>query len=166
MTTHYLIDGYNWLFRFQNQGRQENLKIERDLLIQELSIKLSMANLEATLVFDAQFTSDPAERHYTRDLAVDYTNVGQTADEYILEYIKHKSRPQDYTIVTSDNQLAWRVRQRRGKSLSILEFKKMLERICEKKQAPKPKPKPTISIDIKKPETDFERWRRIFENGA
>ncbi|MFI5344556.1 MAG: NYN domain-containing protein [Chlamydiales bacterium] len=137
--THYIIDGYNWLFRILNSKQEDTLKIERERIIRELSSKLSMAGMEATLVFDSHFNPCPAERSTSKGIAIYFTDGGQTADEYILEFIKYASRPQDYTIVTSDHRLAWAVRQKQGHSLSIQEFKKMLDRIYLKKQHPKPK---------------------------
>ena len=107
--------------------------------------------MSATLVFDSHYNPGPAERLIARGIPIYFTDAGQTADEYILEFMKYAARPQDYTIVTSDNRLAWAVRQKQGRSLSIHEFKKMLDRICYKKQNLKskieksnPKPIPPI----------------------
>jgi predicted RNA-binding protein with PIN domain len=163
--THYLIDGYNWLFRVLHNKQEETLQIEREKIIRELSLKLSTAQMSATLVFDSHYNPGPAERLMARGIPIYFTDAGQTADEYIIEFMKYAARPQDYTIVTSDNRLAWAVRQKQGHSLSIHEFKKMLDRICFKKQNPKPKTEMTISKPITPIKTLQNHYEDIFTKG-
>lgn len=160
--THYLIDGYNWLFRLLHSKQEETLQIEREKIIRELSLKLSTAQMSATLIFDSHYNPGPAERLMSRGIPIYFTDAGQTADEYILEFMKYTSRPQNYTIVTSDNRLAWAVRQRQGHSISIHEFKKMLDRICFKKQNPKPKTEKVISKYITPMKTLLDHYEDIF----
>lgn len=163
--THYLIDGYNWLFRILHSKQEETLQIEREKIIRELSLKLSTAQMNATLVFDSHYNPGPAERLMARGIPIYFTDAGQTADEYIIEFMKYAARPQDYTIVTSDNRLAWAVRQKQGHSLSIHEFKKLLDRICLKKQNPKPKTEMTISKPITPIKTLLNHYEDIFTKG-
>lgn len=151
--THYLIDGYNWLFRTLSKSSEENLRWAREQLIRELSIKLSKANIEATLVFDSYYNPEPAERAHKSGILIYYTDKGQTADEYILDFIKYNQTPSQYTVVTSDNQLAWKARQKAAQSISIQEFKKMLERIYFKKK----RVKHTIEKSAIKPELKMKR---------
>lgn len=163
--THYLIDGYNWLFRTLHSKQEETLQIEREKIIRELSLKLSTAQMSATLIFDSHYNPGPAERLMSRGIPIYFTDAGQTADEYIVEFMKYASRPQDYTIVTSDNRLAWAVRQKQGHSLSIHDFKKMLNRICLKKENPKPKIEMTISKPITPIKTLHDHYEDIFSKG-
>lgn len=163
--THYLIDGYNWLFRVLHSKEEETLQIEREKIIRELSLKLSTAQMSATLVFDSHYNPGPAERLIARGIPIYFTDAGQTADEYILEFMKYTARPQDYTIVTSDNRLAWAARQRQAHSLTIHEFKKMLERICYKKLHPKPKTEMTITKPITPIKTLQNHYEDIFTKG-
>lgn len=163
--THYLIDGYNWLFSVLHSKQEETLQIEREKIIREISSKLSTAGMTATLVFDSHYNPGPAERLMSRGIPIYFTNAGETADEYILEFMKHAARPQDYTIVTSDNRLAWAVRQRQGHSISIHEFKKMLDRIYLKKQHPKPKIEMTFSKPLTPIKTLQNHYEDIFTKG-
>ena len=142
--------------------QEETLQIEREKIIRELSLKLSTAHMSATLVFDSHYNPGPAERLMSHGIPIYFTDAGQTADEYILEFMKYASRPQDYTIVTSDNRLAWAVRQRQGHSISIHEFKKMLDRICFKKQNPKPKTEKHIPKLITPMKTLLDHYEDIF----
>lgn len=184
--THYLIDGYNWLFR-STQRSEERLRIEREQLTKELSAKLSIAGMQATIVYDSHFQPGPAERSVLKGISIYYTHEGETADDYILEFIKHVSKPKGYTVVTSDLRLAWGVRQCGGQSLDIPAFKKILDRIYKKKKMPPKKPSPpkpftpkrTLqdyyeqAFDTQQPEvpkkrkiSDYERWKKAFEDGA
>lgn len=162
--THYLIDGYNWLFRSIKSREEENLRGEREALIKELVSRLSLAKMQATLIFDAQFNPSPAATSYSKGISICYTNEGETADEYILELIKHSSNPKEYTIITSDQRLAWHVRQKSAHTLSIHEFKKMLHRICFKKLKPKPPiEKPPQKKALMPKKTLQDRYEEIFE---
>lgn len=158
--THYLIDGYNWLFRSQKTQSEENLKLERDRLIYELSFKLSTAKMEATLIFDSHYNPGPAERAHARGISIYYTDAGQTADEYLLELIKYASRPQEYTIVSSDLRLACQIRQLGALTLPIHEFRKVLDRIFAKKNRPQPIKEPPPILKLKK--TFQDRYEDIF----
>ncbi len=163
--THYLIDGYNWLFRTLHSKQEETLQIEREKIIRELSLKLTTAHMTATLVFDSHYNPGPAERLMARGIPIYFTDAGQTADEYILDFMRYTSRPQDYTIVTSDNRLAWAVRQKKGHSISIPEFRKMLDRICLKKKNPKPHNERKLSIQIKPVKTLQDHYEDVFNKG-
>ena len=50
---HYLVDGYNLLFR--RKHLQDNLQSSREALIRELNDKIMALHLDVTLVFDATF---------------------------------------------------------------------------------------------------------------
>lgn len=158
---HYLIDGYNWLFQVKKSDKEEALKEQREFIIRELTLKLSFAKIDATLVFDSQFDIRPLEKMHSKGIAIYFTECGQTADEYIIELIKYSTKPQNYTVVTSDRLLAWNARQRTCKSLSISEFKKMLDRIVKKKQRPSLEPK-EIPIKFLPKKTLQDRYEEIF----
>lgn len=161
--THYLIDGYNWLFRRSDAGGDGDLRPKREQIIHELSLKLSVAGILATLVFDSHFQPGPMQRLRSKGILICFTEEGQTADDYILEFVKYATRPQDYTVVTSDNRLAWAVRQKKGHSLKIPEFKKTLDRIYLKKTRPMlEKTPPIVNLPKQKP-TLKSHYEKIFE---
>ena len=50
---HYLIDGYNLLFRLLHD--EKDLQSEREAIIYDLNKKISLIHLNASIVFDAAF---------------------------------------------------------------------------------------------------------------
>lgn len=162
----YLIDGYNLLFRTLRARGSEDLKYERQRLVEELGDKLKIAGIDASLIFDSYHQVGPRERFYQRGLDVHYTDEKQTADDYILEWLRLAKSPQFYTVVTSDRGLARRAAGKGAKVESVEAFKGMLERLYLKKlRAPvdlKPLPSLIKSSPLKI-ETSEERYERIFE---
>ena len=146
--THYLIDGYNWLFRSTRGRNEERLQIERERLCHELSIRLSIAGMQATIVFDSHFQPGPGEKQHLKGILIYFTDKGQTADDYILDLIKYSSKPRDYTVITSDLRLAWAVRQKSGQTLDIPAFQKVLDRIYLKKSRKNIHKAPSIASKI------------------
>lgn len=161
-----MIDGYNLLFRTLRARGSEDLKYERERLVEELGNKLKLARIDSALIFDSYHQIGPPERFYQRGLDVHYTDEKQTADDYILEWLRRLARPQDYTVVTSDQGLAKRAANKGARVQSIEAFKAMLNRIYLKKlRAPVAiKPLPTaFQASPTKIETSEERYERIFE---
>lgn len=163
---HYLIDGYNLLFRILRAQGSEDLKYERERLVTKLGNKLKVTRIDAALIFDSYHQIGPRERFFQAGLDVHYTDQKQTADDYILEWLRIVKRPQDYTVVTSDRSLA-RLAAGKGARIQTAEaFKSMLERIYTKKQHAPMLEKPLPSVVNLSPthiETLEERYERIFE---
>lgn len=162
----YLIDGYNLLFRTLRARGSEDLKYERQRLVEELGNKLRTSGIDAALIFDSYHQIGPRERLFQFGLDVHYTDEKQTADDYILEWLHLTKRPQDHIVVTSDRNLARRAASKGARVQTIEAFKAMLERIYLKKlRAPVAlKPLPTIiKASPKRIETSEERYERIFE---
>lgn len=162
----YLIDGYNLLFRTLRARGSEDLKYERQRLVEELGEKLRISGIDAALIFDSYHQVGPRERFFQSGLDVHYTDEKQTADDYILEWLRLAKRPQDHIVVTSDRGLARSAAGKGTRVQSTEAFKSMLERIYLKKlRAPIIlKPLPTlIKASPTKIETSEERYERIFE---
>ena len=159
---YYIIDGYNLLFRKLHARESENLKVERQKIVQELSKKLKIAGLHASLIFDAHQKEGLSEQFFVEDLRIYFTDEGETADDHIVELIRKSSKPQEQIVVTSDSILAWRTRRRGANSLTVEEFLTTLERIYKKKLNPKTLPTPLLKPSIKKPSLE-EHYEKIFE---
>lgn len=145
---HYFIDGYNLLFRFIHAG--EDLKTQREQLIKELQLKVNLLKLDATLVFDSHFHPEKGSRTHLGSLGLVYTDLGETADEFILQELKECPNPALHTVVTSDKKLAWLCRRRLGKTISAEEFtssinKRYRNRLRQMKEAARPTLK-TLSV--------------------
>lgn len=117
---HYLIDGYNLLFRISTV--LEDFSAGREAIIQDLNRKASRLNMDLILVFDAPGREGEAYRTHYNQLEIIFSAEGETADELILKILKGKKGCADYTVVTSDNQLAWRARHLGAKTEMVDSF--------------------------------------------
>lgn len=117
---HYYIDGYNLLFRILHKG--DDLKKQRELLIQDLKQKILLTGLDATLVFDSQYQQDEGTRTHLNNLEIVFTAAGETADEFILQELKESKTPAKHTVVTSDKKLSWLCRRRLANTESVEDF--------------------------------------------
>jgi uncharacterized protein len=129
---HYYIDGYNLLFRILRAC--DDLKTQRNQLLQDLESKINLLELDATIVFDSQYKEDGSSRAHHNHLEIIFTSVGETADEYILQDLKGASQPSQHTVVTSDKRLAELCRRRLAKTESVEEFFAWLNKRCQNKQ--------------------------------
>jgi predicted RNA-binding protein with PIN domain len=165
---HYLVDGYNLLFKTAWAGKLEEA---RRKLIEELDTYAEMFHLHITIVFDAPLQSEELKRGHYRSLEIIFTAKGETADDYIAEYVtrvQHK-----IAIVTSDKKLAHRVKREGVFVESAHDFLLRLRKKSRKKKPPQvlkkqPTPSPKKEV-VQKPETglpalsDIDAWNLIFE---
>src|SRR5947208_15902015 len=117
---HYYIDGYNLLFRLV--PAVDNLRKERESIILDLNKKVLLLNLDISIVFDSTFQEGERTRSHYQGLEILFTAEGETADEYIIDEIKHTPKPHLETVVTSDKKLASIIRRNSGHTESIEEF--------------------------------------------
>lgn len=173
---HYYIDGYNMLFR--NTQSPQDLQAERELLLEDLNKKVTLLNLNVSIVFDATFQSGGRSRSHLDVLEILYTGEGETADEFILDMLSHTSTPHRKVIVTSDKILASHARHFSAKVESIEYFVQWLNRVYENRlkfpkkikrvlpPLPAKKPSPPIVVE-QLPQKEFEResdyYQRVFE---
>ncbi len=132
---HYYVDGYNLLFRHFSQAFNEApLQSQREQIIQDLSTKVQLLNLDITLVFDAMYQYGSATRSHYKQLEIVFTAQGETADEYILAELMSAPNPRNETVVTSDKRLAWHARRRAAKSESVEEFRARINQTYKNRQ--------------------------------
>lgn len=169
---HYFIDGYNLMFRVLRAG--DDLQKQRLLIIRDLSHKIQTLSLNVTLVFDAQYYKGESSRTHREPLDIRFTEQGETADEFILQQLKHDDNPRQQTVVTSDKKLAWLARRRGAHTESVEEFFKWLNhryrnklrhsKVVSPSLAIPEKQKNVISIPTKTPaEESFEYYLKHFE---
>lgn len=145
---HYFIDGYNLMFRVSRAGG--DLQKQRQDIIQDLEIKINALNLNVTLVFDAQYQNTESSRSHILGVEILFTNVGETADEYILHALKEETKPHLQTVVTSDKKLAWLARRSYAKTETVEEFISLLNRRYKNKLQPKKPSKKLIPSIVSK----------------
>jgi len=105
-----LIDGYNVA---KADGGYEDLQLEtqRERLVDAVFTLARMTETETIVVFDAQRVPGRRTRRSRRPVAVEWSNPGQIADDYIIERLEEL--PQDpVVLVTNDKEL-----QERGREL-------------------------------------------------
>lgn len=182
---HYFIDGYNLMFRLV--GDDKGFKGDREGIIEELFEKCQGLHLKATLFFDAQYNLEECQRFQKDNFEIRYTNYQETADDAIIEALGRKSHPKSIVVVTSDKKLAWRARGCGADTLPVEEFMSTLNKRWNNHGKIKPKKQEKKQIAIpptefqklletfekelgeidmpvkKKPLSEAERWRQIFE---
>lgn len=121
---HYFIDGYNLMFRVLRAG--DDLKSQRNAIIINLTKKIHVTGIIATLIFDAQYQEGESQRSHYQNLEIQFTDHGETADECILHLLKGFKNPRDCTVVTSDKKLAWLVRRQGSLTETVEDFLKSL----------------------------------------
>lgn len=169
---HYFIDGYNLMFRVLRAG--DDLQMQRESIIRDLSRKIILTGLDVTIVFDAQYQSGESSRSNLQHLEIHFTSRGETADEYILQQLKHEKKPLQQTIVTSDKKLAWLARRQGSKTETVEDFLRQLNNRYRNKQkrpaAPisnvllKPKKAITAPPEKSSPEESFDYYLAHFED--
>jgi len=157
---HYLIDGYNLIFR--SASSKSSLQKRRETLIKELNILIGELKLNVTVVFDAPAGEwHDLNRGHVHALEVVYTAKKQSADEYILQEITHCHNSSLITVVTSDRSLANLCKAQGAHVKSIESF---LTWVCHKKEKKKvKKSEPIRERAFKDSETNIARLLLIFE---
>jgi predicted RNA-binding protein with PIN domain len=133
---HYLVDGYNILFR--RKLKEGSFEEVREKLIKELDILARALNLQMTIVLDAYKKKEELQRHHFRSLEVVYTDYGQTADACIIDYILHQPEKmrKKIVVITSDGELQRKAHLEKATFLSVSSFFYSLEKKILKKYPP------------------------------
>jgi len=169
---HYIIDGYNLMFRTLRAN--DDLQTQRESIIRDLNAKIHIVNLDVTIVFDAHYQKGESSRSHLQHLEIFFTEHGQTADEWILNYLKHEKKPQQQIVITSDKKLAWQSRRKGAHTLTIEDFLKELNQRYKnklKQQTISPKLIQSKKIEkinpviktISKPKNEYDYYLEQFE---
>lgn len=143
---HYLIDGYNLLFQTAWMHYHDSLEEARKRLIIELDSLASQLNLSISVVFDAPLQNEALSRGHFNALQVIFTARGQTADQFLIDWVEELLPAKNVTVVTSDKTLARHIRSFGVKVEPVTDF---LVRLRKKKQH---RAKPKSQRLVKKPE--------------
>ena len=152
---HYIVDGYNLLFKLP--GKHQSLEIKRRSLLELLEKQISEFNLSVTIVFDgAQRDPLMSIRGHFKSMEVVYTAANQTADDYIFDSIA--ANPRCHIVVTSDRDLATKCKALGAQTLSIPDFLSSLVTKHHKRKA-RNAPFPAFQDS----QADIDRLLKIFE---
>lgn len=117
---HYFVDGYNLLFRSEHSTH--GLQQQRENVVAYLLERVTVLELNVTLVFDSAYTPGLSTRQHMGRLEIVYSSAGETADAYIIgEVLLSKARQRE-TIITSDKQLAEHARRLGAKTMNVESF--------------------------------------------
>ncbi|MEX0961487.1 MAG: NYN domain-containing protein [Simkaniaceae bacterium] len=149
----YLIDGYNLLFQLTPDINPIALK--REQIIEELSELVELLKLKAIIVFDSGHyqTQDFPSRFKIGKLEVIFSPQNQSADDYIIEYLKSCKKPKTHTLVSNDNYLKRFANENAIPSLTIPSFVRKI--LLKKKRVEKKEKK--VLLDNDKLEQIFEK---------
>lgn len=134
---HYFVDGYNLLFR--SSQTHDVLQKQRELVIAELLDKVTVLELNMTLVFDSAHTASLSTKQHLGPLEIVYTNAGETADAYILSELQICEAPQRETVITSDKLLAEHARRLGAKTMNVESFLTWLQARYHRRRGKYPK---------------------------
>jgi uncharacterized protein len=143
---HYLIDGYNLLFKTAWSYLHGDLEAARRRLMLELDSDARLLNLSITIVFDAPFQSDALSRGHFNSLEIIFTAKGQTADQYLVEWVQDFLPSKEVCVITSDKTLKRHIRSLDVKVEPVHEFLAKLH----KRKLNKERRKNSSSIPIQK----------------
>lgn len=128
---HYYIDGYNLLFRTLQSSK--DLRSQREALIADLATKANFLRLNITIVFDSYYQQEEESYNHVNNMKVCFTNVGETADDFIVKALNHLEKSDNQTVVTSDRDLANRCRIALANTKSVEEFSAWVDKRCKNK---------------------------------
>lgn len=157
---HYLVDGYNLLFAFENPFEEGSFEKTRSCFIDQMEKACLYTGLKITLVFDTHYKQEPDVLPHIAtkgSLNIIYAPSDLSCDDYILEHLSSGKKTSRWTVVTSDKSLAKQVTFKRFNCISNATFIHLIE----KKLARRP------GNGAQKPEQmsshDYQRWQKAFE---
>ncbi|MEX1013005.1 MAG: NYN domain-containing protein [Waddliaceae bacterium] len=104
------------------------LQDRRNELLAELQVLAKTK--EIAIVFDGALHEHDINRSHLGDLEVHYTASGESADDYIIDYLPHMGNPKLITLVTSDKGLA---RRAKGLGVHTQSVEKFTQKLAKKK---------------------------------
>lgn len=150
---YYLIDGYNLIFSLIES--KDKLKVLRQKVIQALQKQFARRKISGTLVFDGAHRRDEESGlSYPSPLIVAYAPRGQSADEYIVEFLDIAKNPKQIVVVTNDKGLS---RHAKSAGAKVQENGEFIEWLNQRK-------KRKTAIEIKETQQNIDRLLKIFED--
>jgi predicted RNA-binding protein with PIN domain len=156
----YLVDGNNVIGQ-RGRGYEnwwEDKAAARRQLLQDLAVLARVKKLRLTVVFDGSPDERfPDDARY-RGVRILYAAPGSDADTRIVDYAENEKQKRALTVVTSDNQLAARVRVCGVQVMRAGTFRQMMEEAIDSAEATSAEPK---VAPAKMPEK-INEWMRYF----
>lgn len=110
------VDGYNMIGAWPDLAKLkkiDKMSDARDLLLHELSNYAKYEGIEIRIVFDAQLVPGVSKRYDKYEVAVIFTNEGETADSYIEKAVGDENLLLSHVqVATSDLAEQWIIFQK------------------------------------------------------
>jgi len=149
---YYLIDGYNLIFSLIES--KNNFQALRQQVIRALQKQFARRKISGMVVFDGAHRRDEESGlSYPSPLVVAYAPKGQSADEYIVEWIEGAKHPKQIIVVTNDRGLGRHAKSAGAKVQSNDEFIQWLHK----------RKKKISTVEPKETQQNIDRLLKIFE---
>ena len=156
----YLIDGNNVIGQ-RGRGYEswwEDKTAARRQLLQDLAVLARVKKLKLTVVFDgAPDARFPDDTRY-RGIRILYAAPGSDADARIVDYAENEKQKRALTVVTSDNQLAARVRVCGVQVMRAGAFRRLMEETMEEAI----EAESNVSAEPRVAPQKMDEWMRYF----
>lgn len=158
----YIIDGFNLAFKIERISRlirQGAIDIAVQQTVHFVSQKLNANKGRVLLIFDGQAHSHsvPPAAH---GITIRFSKKPQLADDIIREFIRSTDNLQNWTVVSSDNEIRFTAQDHGARSITSKQFIQLVPRQSKKRGNKGNSEKPgSENIDI-------EYWKKIFDTGS
>jgi predicted RNA-binding protein with PIN domain len=125
----YVVDGNNVMGQVPGWHRDKSKS--RRALLEKLAAFARVKKARVTVVFDGGPDSAVPEGSAFHGVRVLYAERGSDADSRIEHLVEASTDPRGLTIVTSDRELAFRVRSRGAAVIRSGQFRSRIERLLE-----------------------------------
>jgi predicted RNA-binding protein with PIN domain len=146
----YLIDGNNVIG--QRVGWHRDKPGSRRLLMQDLARLALAKKLRLAVVFDGAPDPQFPDGSSYRGVKIFYSRQGSDADTRIIKMVETERNRKNLVVVTSDGELASRVRANGVRVMRSGEFRRMLDETVDAA----PDEEPNIKDD------EIDKWLRYF----
>jgi len=159
LTNRIIIDAWNVIWKIPDLASliPEDLQLARQRFNMLLQNQFQNKSIIYKIIYDGQsgMISSNAEN---RKQDIRFTKNPENADQNIINFIKTKKKPQQWTIVSSDNEVQMRAKNLGASVISSEDFiKKLNKRHLEKSLIPK-----KVNPNISREEIDY--WLEMFED--
>ncbi len=155
---HYLIDGHNLIAQLPEiELGEPNDEIKLILMLR--SWAAAERKRQVTLYFDGGIPGGKSRELSQGQVAVIFAPAGRKADELLILHIKSVKHPGAYTLVSGDQQIVARARERKMPVKSSLEFTQQLEK---ERQARMEAQRPDEGTEPIVAAAEVEEWLALF----
>lgn len=159
---HYLIDGHNLIAKISDISLDDP-NDEMKLILRLKSWSAGSPKRRITVIFDGGLPGGKSLRFSNSSVKVVFASIGTRADDLLIQRIQKAKNPQEYTLISSDQEIIDVANQRRLPCIKSELFAANLE---PEKGAAKPgrrkKPSPAEDDNPNVSDTEVEEWLALF----